>query len=71
MPYIVCMSDICVNCNEKGTIILDDESETFVCQNCGKVCEGKIFIDKNDKQTFEGNDGEKKYKEWILLLKQM
>lgn len=54
------MSDICENCNEKGTIIFDDESETFVCQSCGKVCEGKIFTDENDKQTFEGNDGENK-----------
>lgn len=54
------MSDICENCNEKGTIISDDESGAFVCQNCGKVCEGKIFTDENDKVTFEGNDGENK-----------
>lgn len=54
------MSDICENCNEKGTIVFDDESATFVCQSCGKVCEGKIFTDENDKQTFEGNDGENK-----------
>ena len=54
------MSDICENCNEKGTIVFDDESATFVCQSCGKVCEGKAFTDENDKQTFEGNDGENK-----------
>ena len=54
------MSDICENCNEKGTIVFDDESATFVCQSCGKVFEGKIFTDENDKQTFEGNDGENK-----------
>ena len=54
------MSNICENCNEKDTIIFDDESGTFVCQNCGKECEGKIFTDENDKKTFEGNDGENK-----------
>ena len=54
------MSNICENCNEKDTIIFDDESGKLVCQNCGKECEGKIFTDENDKQTFEGNDGENK-----------
>lgn len=54
------MSEICGNCKEKGTIIFDDESGKFVCQSCGKVCEDKIFTDENDKQTFEGNDGENK-----------
>ena len=54
------MSNICENCNEKDTIIFDDESGKFVCQSCGKVCEDKIFTDENDKQTFEGNDGENK-----------
>lgn len=54
------MSDICDYCKEKGTIISDDESGKFVCQNCGKECEGRIFTDENDRQTFEGNDGENK-----------
>lgn len=54
------MSDICDYCKEKGTIISDDESGKYVCQNCGKECEGKIFTDENDRQTFEGNDGENK-----------
>jgi transcription initiation factor TFIIIB Brf1 subunit/transcription initiation factor TFIIB len=54
------MSNICENCNEKDTIISDDESGKYVCQNCGKECEGKIFTDENDTQTFEGNDGENK-----------
>ena len=54
------MSNICENCNEKDTIISDEESGKIYCQNCGLVCKGKILSDDNDKRTFEGNDGEKK-----------
>jgi len=54
------MRDICENYNKKGTIIFNDESTAFVCPSCSKVCEGKIFTGENDKQTFEGNDGENK-----------
>ena len=54
------MSNICENCNEKDTIISDEESGKIYCQSCGLVCKGKIFCDDNDKRTFEGNDGEKK-----------
>ena len=62
------MSNICENCNEKDTIISDEESGKIYCQNCGLVCKGKILSDDNDKRTFEGNDGEKKSREWILFL---
>ena len=54
------MSNICENCNEKDTIISDEESGKIYCQNCGLVCKGKILSDDNDKRTFEGNDEEKK-----------
>ena len=54
------MSNICENCNEKDTIISDEESGKIYCQSCGLVCKGKILSDDNDKRTFEGNDGEKK-----------
>ena len=52
------MSIICEDCLEKGIIISDDESGAFICQRCGKICEGKIFTDENERTTFEGNDGE-------------
>ena len=50
------MNTICRNCQEKNTIIKDEEDGQVVCTNCGLIYEENIIADEYEKRTFEGDE---------------
>ena len=52
------MSTICKKCEEKNSIILDEEDWQVVCSKCGFIYNDNIIAYEYEKRTFEGDEDE-------------